>query len=499
MAPGTVIISGAGQVSDVKKTVGPVLQQQPSHLYYIDFSGSELALGGSAFYQSLGMIGDKAPSVASPHMFAQTFNAIQHLVAGGQLLALHDVSAGGLVTTLLEMTFANVVGGMTISLDGFDERDLLKILFAENPAVVIQVADNACDNVERLLAEHGAKFISLGTPSDERAIMLERDGKQYLLGIDYLRDLWYRSSYLLDCKQSGDAHAALRYENYKQQPLRLKLPKGFTGRASKLGIGGSRQAASGIKAAIIREKGVNGDREMAYSLYLAGFDVKDVHMTDLMSGRETLDDVQMIVFCGGFSNSDVLGSAKGWASGFVWNDRARQTLERFYQRDDTLSLGICNGCQVMMELGLVYPGIEGHPTMTHNDSHKFESAFVNVTIPENRSVMLGSLSGSRLGIWVAHGEGKFELPNGADAYNVVAQYSYDAYPGNPNGSPLGIAGLVSNDGRHLAMMPHLERAIFPWQCGWYPSSRLDDEVTPWMAAFVNARRWCEEHKAMNNE
>ena len=217
-------------------------------------------------------------------------------------------------------------------------------------------------------------------------------------------------------------------------------------------------------------------------------------MTDLMSGRETLDDVQMIVFCGGFSNSDVLGSAKGWASGFVWNDRARKALERFYQRNDTLSLGICNGCQVMIELNLINPEYKSRPVMAHNDSHKFESAFVNVTIPDNQSVMLGSLSGSRLGIWVAHGEGKFELPEGADAYNVVAQYSYKSYPGNPNGSPRGIAGLVSSDGRHLAMMPHLERATFPWQCAWYPESRRMDEVTPWIEAFVNARRWCEEHQ-----
>ena len=494
LAPGTVIISAAGEVSDVKKTVSPVLQNKKSYLYYIDFSCSELELGGSALYQSLGMVGDKAPAVADADQFATTFDIMQDLVAEGLLLAAHDVSAGGLVTTLLEMTFANVNGGMTINLDGFAERDLIKILFAENPALVIQVASNKCGRVERIMAESGVKFIALGEPCDERTIMIERDGKNYLLGIDYLRDLWYKSSYLLDCKQSGNKHAKARYENYKKQPLRLRLPKGFTGRAADLGITGSQHKPSGIKAAIIREKGVNGDREMAYSLYYAGFDVKDVHMTDLMSGRETLDDVQMIVFCGGFSNSDVLGSAKGWASGFVWNNRARKALERFYQRNDTLSLGICNGCQVMIELNLINPEYKSRPVMAHNDSHKFESAFVNVTIPDNQSVMLGSLSGSRLGIWVAHGEGKFELPEGADAYNVVAQYSYKSYPGNPNGSPRGIAGLVSSDGRHLAMMPHLERATFPWQCAWYPESRRMDEVTPWIEAFVNARRWCEEHQ-----
>jgi len=232
---------------------------------------------------------------------------------------------------------------------------------------------------------------------------------------------------------------------------------------------------------------------MAYSLYLAGFDVKDVHMTDLISGRETLDDINMIVYCGGFSNSDVLGSAKGWAGGFLWNEKAKAALDRFYNRPDTLSLGICNGCQLMVELGLLTPDHEQKPKMRHNDSHKFESQFIGLTIPENNSVMFGSLSGSKLGIWVAHGEGKFELPYAKERYNIVAQYTYDAYPANPNGSPYGIAGIASADGRHLAMMPHLERAIFPWQCGHYPADRKTDEITPWIEAFVNARKWVEQH------
>lgn len=233
---------------------------------------------------------------------------------------------------------------------------------------------------------------------------------------------------------------------------------------------------------------------MAYSLYLAGFDVKDVHMTDLMSGRETLEDVNMIVFCGGFSNSDVLGSAKGWAGGFLWNDNARTALERFYKRSDTLSLGICNGCQLMVELNLINPEHPKRARMEHNDSHKFESQFLGVTVPENNSVMFGPLSGMKTGIWVAHGEGKFVLPMPLENYNVVARYSYASYPGNPNGSRGAVAGICSADGRHLAMMPHLERAIFPWQCGYYPAARRSDEVTPWIDAFVNARKWIENHK-----
>ena len=266
----------------------------------------------------------------------------------------------------------------------------------------------------------------------------------------------------------------------------------FKGKLSQYGITPDRRTPSGIRAAIIREKGTNGEREMAYSLYLAGFDVKDVTMTDLISGRETLEDVNMIVYCGGFSNSDVLGSAKGWAGGFLFNPKAKEALDKFYAREDTLSLGICNGCQLMMELGLINPEHKEKGKMLHNDSHKFESTFVGLTIPTNRSVMFGSLSGSKLGIWVAHGEGKFSLPYDEDKYNVVAKYSYDEYPGNPNGSDYSIAGLASADGRHLAMMPHLERAIFPWQNGCYPADRKNsDQVTPWIEAFVNARKWVE--------
>ncbi len=488
VAPGTVIISAAGEVTDVKKTVSPVLQRVKSSLYYIDFTGSELQLGGSALAQSLGQTGDKAPQVASAQVVASAFNTVQQLVSEQLLLAAHDVSAGGLVTTLLEMAFANTRGGISVNLDAMD-RDLVKALFAENPALVIQVAAGKAGKVERLLAQAGVRFVYLGEPQDERTLTVEHNGEQYMFFIDHLRDVWYKSSYLLDRAQSGGRCAQDRFENYKRQPLRQRLPKGWTGSAASLGITGSRHERTGIKAAIIREKGVNGDREMAYSLYLAGFDVKDVHMTDLMSGRETLDDVNMIVFCGGFSNSDVLGSAKGWASGFVWNENAKAALQRFYAREDTLSLGICNGCQVMIELNLLNPEYSSRPHMDHNKSHKFESAFIDLTIPQNNSVMFGSLSGSRLGIWVAHGEGKFNLPEGTDNYNIVAQYSYKSYPGNPNGSPRGIAGLASADGRHLAMMPHLERAIFPWQCAWYPASRRNDDVTPWLQAFVNARNW----------
>ncbi len=493
-SPGCVIISAGAEVSDIKKVVSPVVQNDESApLYYIDFSFDSFKLGGSAFAQTLNRLGEETPTVQNSEYFADAFMTVQELINKNLVLAGHDISAGGMITTLFEMTFANAKGGLKINLSDIAVDDIVKVLFSENPGVILQVRDHK--TVEKILGDAGIGFLKIGNTTAERTLNIKKGAKNYSFDIDAMRDVWYESSYLLDRRQSGEELAKARFENYKNQALEYKFPATFNGKLSKYGISADRREASGVKAAIIREKGVNGEREMAYSLYLAGFDVKDVHMTDLMTGRETLEDVNMIVFCGGFSNSDVCGSAKGWASGFVWNEKAEQALKNFYARPDTLSLGICNGCQLMIELGLINPADDVKPRMLHNDSHRFESNYVGLTIPANESVMFGSLSGSKLGIWIAHGEGKFELPKPLDHYNVIAQYSYDAYPANPNGSPSAVAGLASADGRHLAMMPHLERAIFPWQCAHYPQDRLNnDQVTPWMEAFVNARVWIEKNK-----
>ena len=496
ISPGTVIVSAGGEVNDVRKVVSPVVQNNPkTSLYHIDFSFDDLRLGGSAFAQTLKKVGSDVPTVKNPEYFRDAFNAVQQLVEKGLILAGHDISAGGLITCLLEMCFANTEGGLEIDLDNFKCDDLIKVLFAENPGVVVQVSNANKAAFKKVLDEAGVAYIKLGQPTDERHILATKDGATYQFGIDYLRDVWYETSYLLDTKQSFNGCARKRYESYKQQPIEFNIVQpNWKGTFESLGITPERRTPTGIRAAIIREKGTNGEREMAYSLYLAGFDVKDVMMTDLISGRETLDDINMIVFCGGFSNSDVLGSAKGWAGAFLYNPKAKAALDRFYAREDTLSLGVCNGCQLMVELNLINPEHKHRARMLHNDSHKFESAFLGVTVPTNRSVMFGSLSGDRLGIWVAHGEGKFSLPEAEDKYNVVLKYSYDEYPGNPNGSDYSVAGICSADGRHLAMMPHLERSCFPWQCGTYPEPRRADEVTPWVEAFVNARKWIEERK-----
>ena len=503
ISPGTVIVSAGGEVSDIKKVVSPVLvNNKNASLYHIDFSFDEQRLGGSAFAQSLGKVGDDVPTVKNPEYFADAFMAVQQMIEKGWILAGHDISAGGLITTLLEMCFANTKGGMHINLhDICKDGDIVKTLFAENPGVVIEVSDEYKQEFKDFMEEQGIGFAKIGYPvEDARSIVVKTGENELTFDIDALRDVWYKTSYLLDRKQSFNGKAKERFENYKKQPIEMKFNKDFTGKLAQYGLNPDRWKETSIlnpqtsnlpKAAIIREKGTNGEREMAYCLYLAGFDVKDVMMTDLISGRETLEDINMIVFCGGFSNSDVLGSAKGWAGAFLFNPKAKEALDKFYARKDTLSLGICNGCQLMVELGLT--GAKG-AKMLHNDSHKFESEFISLSIPQNNSVMFGSLSGNKLGLWVAHGEGKFSLPEAESAYNVIAKYNYAGYPANPNGSDYNVAGICSEDGRHLCMMPHLERAIFPWQNAWYPADRRNDEVTPWIEAFVNARKWVEAKK-----
>jgi phosphoribosylformylglycinamidine synthase len=490
LSPGTVIISAAAEVTDIRKIIEPVIVNDPyTSLLYIDMSRDSFSLGGSSLGQVINKLGNTAPTVKEPMYFADAFNTIQELIKKGKILSGHDISAGGMITTLLEMCFSNTSGGISVNFTAINEQDIIKMLFSQNPGIIIQVKDD--DEVAEILLEHGISYFSIGHPVLDRTLIVENEGETYNFDIDSLRDIWFRSSYLLDRRQCGHEHALERFDNYKNNKIEFNLGT-FDGSFKTLGITPDRRKKSGIRAAIIREKGVNGDREMAYALWLAGFDVKDVHMTDLISGRETLEEVNMIVFVGGFSNSDVLGSAKGWAGAFKYNEKARKALEHYYKRSDTLSLGVCNGCQVMSELGLIYPEHKEMPKLLINGSHKFESAFLGVRIQENNSIMLGNLAGLELGIWVAHGEGRFKLPYAEEKYNIAMKFSRSNYPANPNGSDYDTAGLSSDDGRHLVMMPHLERAYFPWQCAYYPEERRKDDVTPWIKAFVNARKWIEK-------
>lgn len=478
IAPGTVIISAGGNCSDITKVVEPVLKRNGGNIYYLILSKDSFKLGGSSFAQILNKVGTEVPTITDANYFKTAFNILQDLIKAGKISAGHDIGSGGLITTLLEMCFSEVNLGATVDLSGLNETDLVKILFAENIGLVLQ----ANEEIEEEFKTNGIELIKIGNAVEGEDLTINH----LTLNINHFRDVWYKTSFLLDSKQSKNGVAAERYKNYKNQPLKYTFPAQFDGKKPMIDSSKPRP-----KAAIIREKGSNSEREMANAMYLAGFDVKDVHMTDLISGRETLEDIQFIGAVGGFSNSDVLGSAKGWAGAFLYNEKANTAIRNFFKREDTLSVGICNGCQLLMELELINPEHEVHGKMHHNTSHKHESIFTSVTVQKNNSVMLSTLEGATLGVWVSHGEGKFNLPYSEEQYNIVAKYGYAEYPANPNGSDYNTAMMCDKTGRHLVMMPHIERSTFPWNWAYYPERQ--DEVSPWLEAFVNARKWIEKY------
>ena len=482
ISPGTVIISAAANCNDITKVVEPVFQKDSGPIYYINLSQDDFKLGGSSFAQIMNKIGNDTPTITNSSFVKSTFNVIQQLIKDDKIVAGHDVASGGLITTLLEMCFADTNLGAELDITALNQKDSFKILFAENSGIVFQAKDNS---VENILTKANVDFFNIGKVVEGDTLSVINHNEVFTMTVSRLRDMWFKTSFLLDQKQTANGLAKDRFDNYKNQPLQYTFPNHFTG---KLPVINSNKPKP--KAAIIREKGSNSEREMANAMYLAGFDVKDVHMTDLISGRETLEDIQFIGAVGGFSNSDVLGSAKGWAGAFLYNEKANTALKNFFKREDTLSVGICNGCQLFMELEVINPEHQVHGKMTYNDSHKHESAFTSVKVQENNSVMLSTLAGTTLGVWISHGEGKFKLPLEENKYNIVAKYGYEGYPHNPNGSDYNTAMLCDTTGRHLVTMPHIERSTFQWNWANYPKGRKD-EVSPWLEAFVNARKWLE--------
>ena len=481
VSPGTVIITAAGNCNAISKVVEPVFKPNAGPIYYINISQDDFKLGGSAFGQILNTIGKNAPDVQSASYVKTVFNTLQELIQHNKIVAGHDVASGGLITTLLELCFSDTNIGADLNFNTLEEADSIKLLFSENSGIVFQATDAS---IEGELSKAGIEFHTIGTVTNTATLNITNAADTWSLDVSDLRDVWYETSFLLDQKQTANGLAKKRFDNYKNQPLKYTFPEQFTGKLPQLSL------ENRPKAAIIREKGSNSEREMANAMYLAGFDVKDVHMTDLISGRETLEDIQFIGAVGGFSNSDVLGSAKGWAGAFKYNEKAKKALKHFFDRPDTLSVGICNGCQLWMELDLINPDHEQHGKLTYNASQKHESAFTSVTIKKNNSVMLSTLEGSTLGVWISHGEGKFSLPYEESKYNIVGKYAYNAYPHNPNGSDYNTAMLCDRSGRHLVTMPHIERSTFQWNWANYPENRTD-EVSPWLEAFVNARLWLE--------
>ncbi len=480
IAPGTVIISAGANCNDITKVVEPVAQVGKGSLYYINLSKDNYHLGGSSFYQTLNGIGSQTPNIKDAAYFKKAFNVIQDLIKNNQIIAGHDVGSGGLITTLLELCFTQNNVGLSVDLSSLNETDLVKVLFSENISIVFQ----AEASVESLLSQNDIAFHNIGEVLYSDTLEVKNQDDIYQFSISEARETWFETSYLLDNKQTKNNQAEARKENIFNQPLQFTFPANFSGKLPVISTNNK------PKAAIIREKGSNSEREMAHAMFLAGFDVKDVHMTDLISGRETLEDIQFIGFVGGFSNSDVLGSAKGWAGAIKYNEKANTAIKNFFARQDTLSVGICNGCQLMMELELVNPDHAVHGKMQHNISGKHESSFTSVTIQKNNSVMLSSFEGQTLGVWISHGEGKFHLPQEENHYDIVAKYGYEGYPANPNGSDFNTAMMCDSTGRHLVMMPHIERSIFPWNWAHYPER--NDQISPWIEAFVNARKWVEK-------
>jgi len=483
-SPGTVIISATSQCTDINNIIEPVFKKNNGSIYYINISSDNYFLGGSALGQIIGSIGKKCSSVKNPKLFVKIFNTIQELIVKKQIVAGHDVGSGGLITTIMEMCFASVNVGAKIDISKISNDDIIKKLFSENVGLVFQSID---DSVEKNLIENSIEFYKIGEVVESDNLIVSNENKKYTFNISEYRDVWFKTSTILDRKQTANQLADVRFNNYKKQPLNFIFPEKFSGNITEY-INNNRPVA-----AILREKGSNSERELANALHLAGFMVKDIHMTDLISGKENLKDINFLGAVGGFSNSDVLGSAKGWAGSFKYNKKAKKYLTDFFKRKDTLSIGICNGCQLFMELDLIYPTHENHGKMTFNNSQKHESNFTSVNIIKNNSVMLRSLEGLNLGVWISHGEGKFVLPRKEENYNITATYSYNEYPSNPNGSDFNTAMLCSHDGRHLVTMPHIERSIFKWNWAYYPNNSKG-KVSPWIMAFINARNWILKKK-----
>lgn len=488
LAPLTLIVTAKGSVHDLDKAVGPVMvQDKDTSFYHIDMSGMKAVLGGSAFAQTVGQIGNEVPDVKDTKLFKNVFNAVQEMLDKGIILAGHDISAGGLATTLIEMAISNKDAGLRVN--NYPLRNnIYTDLFSENPGVVIQIKNENMEEFNRILESHNVPetaAVCVAYPIDgKRFETLNDDCSMKSFSMDDLRDTWMKPSIEMEKFQNNNADILAK--NYANQPIVVD-GKDLKNIIEIESVNIIRNSPKQTVAAVLRDKGTNGDRELAYAAHLGGFDmVKDITVTDLITGHEDLKDVGLLLFAGGFSNSDVLGAGKIWAKTLEYNSRASDAISGFYARDDNLSLGICNGCQVMMERGLINGIIA---PMQHNDSGKFESRFLSTYIPENNSVMLANLSGMTFPIWVAHGEGKFDLP--AAGYQTVLKYHYNNYPGNPNGSKGGVAGIASPDGRHIAMMPHPERAVMPYQ--WAHGHAICDmegrEVTPWVHMFVNAHNW----------
>lgn len=506
-APGTLVVTAYASCPDVTKVVTPDIKEPGnSRLMFLDLAGGRSRIGGSALLQVYNQVGDEAPDVDDPMLLRRGFEAIQRLIDSDLVLSGHDRSDGGLITCLLEMAFSGNCG-LSVQLGNIHPvtADVISLLFAEEVGVVIEYSTHNEGKIGAILEEYGlTRFCYvIGEPQPEKWIEV-KFGEAVILHEDMraLREIWNETSFELE-KLQCNPECAKEERKADRDPSGIRMHLGF--RPSMVA---NRTDKDGRKprVAILREEGTNGDREMAAAFYMAGFDTWDITMTDLAEGRIGLSEFKGIAFCGGFSYADVLDAGKGWAGVVRFNPRTSHEFASFYRRRDTFSLGVCNGCQIMALLGWVpWEGIEPkrQPRFVHNESGMFESRFVAVTVLPSPSIFLEGMAGSTLGIWVAHGEGRFTCPEDSTLQDItlrgVAPLRFvngtaeptESYPSNPNGSTLGIAALCSSDGRHLAMMPHPERLFLRWQWPYWPREWSDISVSPWLRLFQNARSWCD--------
>ena len=498
-SPRELVISLYAAVPDIRKKVTPDIKQPGSALVFIELSSGRERLGGSALAQVFSQIGEISPDMEDAQLVRKGFAAIQRLISEELISAGHDRSDGGLITTVLEMAFAGNCG-LSIDLEG--ESSVLKTLFSEELGYVIECSKSDVDRIIALLADVGVAAVGIGETTETPQIRVTFNGQQVLdEPMVELRRLWEETSYQLERLQADPTCV----DQEKEQIYQRSGPRYHLSFKPEMPAGDRQQKSDKPKVAILRDEGSNSDREMSSAFYLAGFEVWDISMTDLLDGRAVLDDFRGLAAVGGFSYADVPESAKGWAATIRFNDRLREQFETFYNRPDTFSLGICNGCQLFGLIGWVpWAGLEpqDQPRFVRNNSGRFESRWVTVKVSKSPAIMLEGMDDLVFGIHVDHGEGRLHFPNHdierkiLDQSLVPLSYVDDnseatiVYPFNPNGSPHGIAGLCSPDGRHLAMMPHPERVFLPWQAHWLPEDMKDIAASPWLKMFCNAYEWC---------
>jgi len=505
-APGSLVMLGYAPVPDITKKVTPDIKKPgESALALIDLGQGKNRLGGCALAQAFDQLGDESPDVENPKLLKNAFLAVQQMIDEGLMLSLHDRSDGGLITAVAEMCMASRCG-FSVSIPHAAEA--LASLFSEELGFVIELETENEKRVHEICVSFRVPISLIGTTCNDTAcsITATDGGDLFRSTTMELRCWWEATSAKIEGLQMNAACAEEEHSGHEDQlPGIDTAPSYQLSFAPVATLPEVLEADNKPRVAVLREEGTNGDREMQAACAAAGFAPWDVTMSDLLEGRISLDQFQGIIFAGGFSYMDVFDSAKGWAGTILFNEKLREMFDRFYAREDTFSLGVCNGCQLMALLGWVpWKGIAGEaqPRFVHNASGRFESRWVHVEVLPSPSVLLAGMEGSKLGIWVAHGEGLLVYPDQMVAREVLERKlsplafidpygdRTEVYPYNPNGSPLGITALCSPDGRHLAMMPHPERSFCLWQWPWKPNSWKSLEASPWLRMFQNARAWC---------